>query len=235
MRGRPNCGSKTDGRRTPGRETIMTKPVHATRFACLLATAVLLVVACGDASKTAADGKPAATADYMRPVGVLDEADTRLFEAAGKGDVEAFDEAIEAGANVNVVDQLKRTPLFGAAFLDQAETANLLIARGADVNATDSSGFSPLHAGVVAGGHEVVAALIAKGADINGRVVGGRTALHLAAATNQAAMVDVLLKAGANPNLKDGEGLRPAALAARNGHAAVSAHIKAWAEKSGSK
>jgi len=195
----------------------------------LLAAVVFLAAACGDKGATTSGGEAAVVA-YMRPVGAMSEADAKLFEAAGTGDLDAFEQAVEAGANVGAADMLKRTPLFGAAFFNRSATANLLIARGADVNAADFSGFSPLHAGVVAGGTDVVAVLIAKGANINARVASGRTALHQAAATNQPAMVALLLEHGANPHAKDREGLTPAGLAARNGHSTVSAQIKRWVE-----
>lgn len=206
-------------------------PARIVPLVCLLAATLFLLMACGkdDAPKTAdAAGDPSA---YLHPVGTLSEVDARLFEAAGKGDSEGLAQAMEAGANVNVADKLKRTPLFATAFFNRAETAGLLIDRGAEVNATDANGFSPLHAGVVAGGKEVVAVLIARGADINDRTVGGRTALHLAAATDQPALVSLLLGNGANAHAKDREGLTPAALAAKNGHAAVSTQIRHWAEK----
>lgn len=201
----------------------------------VLATVVFLLTACGERDKSPADADAAPATAFMRPVGDVSEVDATLFEAAGKGDSDGVEEAIEEGADVNAADKLKRTPLFGAAFLNRPGTAKLLITAGADVNARDFSDFTPLHAAVVAGGKEVAAILLANGANINDRAVGGRTALHLAAATNQAALVDLLLEKGANPNAKDSEGLRPAALAARNDHGAISARLKQWMEKRNAK
>lgn len=198
----------------------------------LLAAVVGLLVACGrgDVPSAGSPGTQRAAPADLRPVGGMNEFDTKLFEAAGMGDVAGATAAIDAGANVDAADKLKRTALFNAAFYNQPALVDLLLGRGADVHAKDLSGFSPLHAAVVAGAKEVVAVLLARDIGINDRVVGGRTALHLAAATNQAAMVDLLLQYGANTHLKDSDGLSPAALAARNDHGPIAAKIRRWAE-----
>lgn len=198
------------------------------RIPGLLLAALLALAGCNREAPPQ-DASPATT-EYMRPVGELAEADAMLFRAAGMGDVDAIEEALDLGANINATDGIKRTALFGAAFLNRAEAVKLLIERGGRLDIDDQNGFAPLHAAVVGGGKEAAATLIALGADINERTLGGRTSLHLAAATNQPAMVGLLLEKGANPRAKDSEGLTPAAIAVRNGHAAVGDRIKHWVE-----
>ncbi|MDK9724873.1 MAG: ankyrin repeat domain-containing protein [Sterolibacteriaceae bacterium MAG5] len=199
-------------------------------LAGLLTAAVLVLAGCGKGDEGEPPANPATEGAFVRPLGEISALDAKLFEAAGKGDTDAVEEAIEEGADLNAVDKLKRTPLFGAAFYNRVGTVRLLAERGADVNAKDFSGFAPLHAAVAAGSREAVAALVAKGADVNDRVVGGRTPLHLAAATNQPLMVEFLLGNGASPQIKDNEGHTPAALASLNGHKAVRDQIKHWIE-----
>jgi len=161
----------------------------------------------------------------------LTENDKALFVAAGAGNVEGVDRALDAGANANAADGLKRTPLFAAAFCNHPGVANLLMDKGADASAADLHGMSPLHGAVIAGSTQVVQALIAKGADVNLRSNAGRGPLHLAAATNQLAMARLLLEKGANAAEKDKAGVTAAALATQNGHSDVAAAIHQWQEK----
>ncbi|CAG0989133.1 protein phosphatase 1 regulatory subunit 27 [Rhodocyclaceae bacterium] len=199
-------------------------------LAGLFAATVLAAAGCGSGNEEEGPRNPATEGAFIRPLGEMTALDAKLFEAAGKGDTDAAEEALEEGADINAVDKLKRTPLFGAAFYNRAGTVRLLAERGADVNAKDFSGFSPLHAAVAAGSREAVAALVAKGANVNDRVVGGRTPLHLAAATNQPLLVEFLLGNGASPQAKDNEGHTPAALASLNSHTAVRDQIKRWVD-----
>ena len=52
---------------------------------------------------------------------------------------------IDNGANVNVQDETKSTPLHLASSFWSAETVRLLIEHGADVNAQDANHRTPLH------------------------------------------------------------------------------------------
>lgn len=182
-------------------------------------------------SATAAGaGENSATRYFFAAKG-LDENAVSLFAAAGAGDLSRVEQAIEAGANVNATDALKRTPLFAAAFCNHPQVADLLIDKGSDIGAKDFNDMSPLHAAVVVGGAETVKALLAKGANIDIPNAASRTPLHLAAATNQTALVGLLLERGSNPQLRDKHGLTAASLAAENGHAVVAATIRKWHEK----
>ncbi len=51
---------------------------------------------------------------------------------------------LEKGANVNLADSGKRTPLLVASEIDHLELVKALVAKGADVNAKDSRGQTPL-------------------------------------------------------------------------------------------
>jgi len=69
-----------------------------------------------------------------------------LFEAAKNGDDHVLVIALDMGANVNVTDSNKNTPLFYAAEGGHLACCALLLDRKADVNTANSSGWSPLHA-----------------------------------------------------------------------------------------
>jgi hypothetical protein len=204
--------------------------------AACLAT-VGLLAACGDhdGGKTtymaSEAGAKVACTQYLVAADQLKENDAALFAAAAAGDLARVQQALEAGADVNAVDPLKRTPLFAAAFCNHPGVADLLVDKGGKVNATDLHGMSPLHVAVIAGGQQVALALIAKGADVNLDGNAERTPLHLAAATNQAAMVQMLLEQGANSLEKDRDGITASTLATNNGHSDIAAQIGRWQKK----
>ena len=70
--------------------------------------------------------------------------DISIHEAARDGNTEAVKQHLEAGADVNVKDNIGLTPLHMAAGDGRKEVAELLIAKGAEVNAKNKDGKTPL-------------------------------------------------------------------------------------------
>jgi hypothetical protein len=205
-----------------------------TFLACLAAAGLL--AACGNRDENAKysaseAGLKDSCTRYLFVEKGLSENDKALFTAAGAGDVAGVDRALDAGANANAADGLKRTPLFAATFCNHPGVANLLMDKGADASAADLHGMSPLHVAVISGSTQVAQALLAKGVDVNLRSNAGRGPLHLAAATNQLAMAKLLLEHGANAAEKDKGGVTAAALATQNGHSDLATAINQWQQK----
>lgn len=194
-----------------------------------LAAALAVLAGCGESGAPGAgagSAVPGAAATHAyRPMG-LAAGDAQLFAAAAAGDGARIMEAVEAGADINATDALKRSALFIAAFHQQATAASLLIEAGCSIDARDLNGMAPLHGAVVVGAIDVAGILIAKGANINLADASGHTPLHLAAATGQVAMAKLLLQNGANPRLRTVGGLTPADLATNSGHSATAAAIR---------
>ena len=130
--------------------------------------------------------------------------------AAGNGGVTALHLAIadstktgwlvDAGADVNAVTQLGRTPLIVAASgQGTVDVVRQLLAKGASVNAADGIGITPLIAAASVNDADVVNLLLAHGADpaIASRGPVG-TALQGAAANGNPALVKTLLARSAN-------------------------------------
>ena len=120
-----------------------------------------------------------------------------IHDAAKAGDVAAITAALDAGADINMIDG-GATPLFFTASRGHLEAAKLLIARGADVNVKTKFG-SPLMAAAAKGGPELVNLLLANGADANAELE-SKTALHAAAEHGCLDCVKALVDAGANVN-----------------------------------
>jgi len=68
----------------------------------------------------------------------------KLFTAAAAGDYAIIEEALDAGANVNLKDQFEQTLLHCAAKCGQYAVARLLLDRGADINVRSNFGRTPL-------------------------------------------------------------------------------------------
>jgi len=70
--------------------------------------------------------------------------DISIYFAAGLGNIEAVNQYLAAGTDVNAKDKYGRTPLHEAAYWDHKEIVELLITKGADVNAKTKRGETPL-------------------------------------------------------------------------------------------
>jgi ankyrin repeat protein len=100
-----------------------------------------------------------------------------LLDAIIWRNVQAVEQAITNGADVNAKNNYGETPLHKAASLDSSETVELLIQKGAEVDAKDDGGATPLHRAVLWESPEVVKLLIRKGADVNAKDKHGETPL----------------------------------------------------------
>ena len=115
---------------------------------------------------------------------------------------------VQAGADVNAVDDDGATPLHLALVRTWGDSANAiaLLARGADANARNREGETPLHLATIRSDTTVVAALVQAGANVNARNERGETPLHLAWWRDQPPVVDKLLALGADADAEDNRG-----------------------------
>ena len=117
------------------------------------------------------------------------------------------------GADVNMRDELERTPLHkvAACNIRNAEQRNiqthiirLLSEHGADVNARDEEGKTPLMS--LDSNIDAIHILVAHGADVNARDKEGMTPLMHLADCNDQAIVSALIEAGARVGDSDWQG-----------------------------
>jgi len=134
---------------------------------------------------------PAGAATAKEGEGIMD---TRLAEAAARGDAAAVKALIAAGAPVDGRDAARRTPLLIATRANDVDVARLLIEAGADVNAKDNIRDTPfLYAGAE-GRNDILRMILATGrADLADTNRYGGTALIPAAHHGHPETVRILL------------------------------------------
>ena len=133
--------------------------------------------------------------------GIL-KANHELFNAVRQLDIEAVEQAIADGANINAKSS-GLASLHLATIQGQHRISELLIASGADVNAKSDESGTPLHYAANHGNKEIAELLIAAGVDVNAKSFDGRTPLHLATSNNHIDIAKLLIAKGSDVNAQD--------------------------------
>lgn len=124
----------------------------------------------------------------------------KLIVAAKQGRVEIMRDTINAGADVNVTDDLFGNPVVAAANSGNPDAVKLLLESGANVNSRDGEGYTALMRVVLNGDADLVQQLLSAGAAPNlrnSRLAGDRTALGLAKLKKNEVIIKMLTDAGA--------------------------------------
>lgn len=130
--------------------------------------------------------------------------DTRVVDAAMKGDIAAVRTLLKQGADVNTAQGDGMTALHWAAMKDQVEMAQMLLYAGANVHAVSRIGnITPLSVAAKNGYADMTRTLLKAGADPKTRTADGITPLMLAATAGDADAVKALLEAGSDANARE--------------------------------
>ncbi|KAL4874895.1 ankyrin repeat-containing domain protein [Aspergillus karnatakaensis] len=130
-----------------------------------------------------------------------------LHCAAFGGNVAVMTELINAGANVNLYQNISRiTPLRSAVCAGHLPAVQLLVSRGADVNIAEIYGWTPLMAAAEGQKLSILNFLLQSGANPDARKHDGKTALHIAVLFPYLNIVQALVDAGCDCTLKDDSG-----------------------------
>lgn len=132
---------------------------------------------------------------------------------------------VDAGVDVNAVDEAGRTPLMLAAASGWTDTVRELLRRSAQPNIVDSMGRAALWYAAAAGNAQVVEALLAHKASADRADESGATPLLIAAANGHAAVVALLLRGGVKVDAVTKNGSTALILAAKTGHEPVIAQL----------
>jgi ankyrin repeat protein len=87
-----------------------------------------------------------------------------IWQSVEDEDIKSIDNAISAGADVNVKGKFGRTPMHRAVFNGKGEIVELLIANGGEVNAKEDSGETPLFWAALYDQHAMSEILLKNGA-----------------------------------------------------------------------
>ena len=123
-----------------------------------------------------------------------------LCHAASNANALCLELLVQAGADVNNMDESSSSPLISAASEGRTDCVNLLLQAGAYVNFFDQNGFTALMRAAYYGKVGCVKALLNTGADVNMLGHHGGNALKVASRTNCVRCVRLLLKANARIN-----------------------------------
>lgn len=127
----------------------------------ILLVTLLAVTGCGKQEESNEETKqPSASQTAKAPAGV------DLHTAAATGNLEAIQQHIKDGSDLNVRDpEGGACPLSTAALFGKTEAATALIEAGADINCIGNDGATPLHVAAFFCRAGIVKALVDKGAD----------------------------------------------------------------------
>ena len=122
---------------------------------------------------------------------------TPLAHASDWGRADVVRGLLDAGADVDLVDDRGRTALHLAAWKGRADIVRMLLDAGVDVDRASKSGRTALHNAAWLGHAEVAGAFLEAGADIDLVDGRGRTALDFALDEGEPETIEVLRAAGA--------------------------------------
>lgn len=131
----------------------------------------------------------------------------QLFEAVYKNAPEKVQPLLVQGANPNIRNNQKNTPLLWAARNGRTECVRLLLAcERTDVEARDIINQSALHLAAQEGHETCVALLLEKITDINAKGYRDSTPLYTAAQGGKTKCVEILINAGAEVDVVNLDG-----------------------------
>ncbi len=133
-----------------------------------------------------------------------------IHYGAARGDVQAIEQALATGADINKRDDKGRAALHVAVLFGQTGSLGFLLDNGAyngaNIDAGDDYGGTALHLSALVGKPGAVSLLLMHGAATDVQMLDGSTALHWAAYGGNIEIITELLAHNANPNIRNAEG-----------------------------
>lgn len=146
----------------------------------------------------------------------------QLIIAADSNDLDAVQQALKDGADINFQDGIGRTALMIFAEDNQRGGVELLLAKGADAKLTNNYGQTALHLGARRAVDQTIwQGLLDAGAPVNLRDKHGATIAFYAAQTDSAGLLEALVAGKADLTLASNTGATPLMQATAFGHTAA--------------
>ena len=194
--------------------------------------------AASEPPKSVSSPAPRSNKERMRALKQAKAAQERLWEASTCGSCDGVSRALEAGADVNMLDEREAgehehvPALVHATVGAHHDVIGILLDAGADVEGANKHGVTALMEASVcelnrpsdkgkAKAAATLEALISRGASVNTVDCDGETALFKAAHEGAMQAVKILLNRGADPMLADKKGRAPVDMAESAGHAKI--------------
>ncbi|ACS78389.1 ankyrin repeat domain-containing protein [Maridesulfovibrio salexigens] len=155
---------------------------------------------------------------WWKPFFASSNSESRLFVAAGKGELEQLTKFLDEGDSVDKPNTGGWTALMLATAEEKAKCVIKLLEMGANPNLINLYGLSPLMLAVGKGNELLVDTLLIYEADPNLCGQNQQPALSGATVRGHTEIVEMLLESGANPNQKDPEGKTALFYGAQEGH-----------------
>jgi ankyrin repeat protein len=157
----------------------------------------------------------------------------KFYELIKKNSYQELQEFLQRGADPNVTDDFRVSPIHYASFFGSLQALNILIEYGADVTASPYGGWSPLHYASSAGHKHIVAALLTAEAPVDQRDDGGETALFYAVESGNLKIVRLLVEFGALINTVNRHSKTPLDFAIQFQHLDIATYLISKGAKSG--
>lgn len=122
-----------------------------------------------------------------------------LHQACRNNDIDMVQYLLQQGAQVDIVDSYKVTPIMYASKYSSAELVSLLLRHKPNLNAVSFINAAAIHWSVWPGNPKITELLLMAEANPNHEMADGNTALHCAVLAGSVGMCKVLLKYGADP------------------------------------
>lgn len=136
-----------------------------------------------------------------------------LHQACRNNDIDMVQFLLQQGAQVDIVDSYKVTPIMYASKYSSAKLVSLLLKHKPDLDAVSFINATAIHWSIWPGKPEITELLLSAKANPNHEMADGNTALHCAVLAGSIEMCKVLLKYGADPLRRNENGETPLKLA----------------------
>ncbi|XP_075048751.1 ankyrin repeat and SOCS box protein 2 [Mixophyes fleayi] len=144
--------------------------------------------------------------------------ETALYLASVRGKLDCVEFLLQSGAEPDIVNSSRETPLYKACEIRNHNAARLLVEYRADVNHRCNQGHTALHEAVARNDIDIIDILVKGGAKIEAKNCYGITPLFVAAQSGQLDALRYITKCGADINTQANDNASALFEACKNGH-----------------